>query len=213
MSVFNKQQLELTEQYQTTIFKYFILIQSNLLISAGFIFYIIKIIGQYSIDKVFNQVCLDSIVNSTQRQSCPRNTFFNWKNEISHRKISLLSNAKKIENLFRNQVTYQSSLFDNQTISAESLLNRQSPIEDIYLLLISVSLIIFFISLSVPLALIKQSKRSDKLFQPIKSGLRVRDVKSKEVDDLAGFYDQSQTKRHQNFKKNLNLHYYTWQCL
>ncbi len=131
---------------------------------------------EYSIDRIFNQICMDVIQNSTRNQICPsllaKNLFFNWKNEILHRKITIIANAKKLENsLFKNSHSESSphmpdilTIQNNQTVSNSASLvhSKFSPIEDIYLLLISVSLINFFVSLVVPLIFIKASSGKQK---------------------------------------------------
>lgn len=141
----------LVKKYQKSLLKYFVGIQFNLIISALFILYIILIIGENSIDKIFNQVCMESIVNSTRTQICPstlvKNSFFNWKNEILHRKLSFSNNYDTSESRINSKASYLSMALSRSNLSSSGLTSdgmvKQSPIEDIYLLLISVSLVTF----------------------------------------------------------------------
>jgi hypothetical protein len=156
------------------------------------------IVGFKELDKVFNQACLESIVNQTRTQICPasiRSSFFNWKNEIFHRKLSTSSSSSiglindeddgkpmhsfPMEHL-NDAVTHpvivkkthffihdsSMSINPNKTyFSIYNFNNKTTTIEDIYLLLISVSLINFFISLITPLILIRSNKQSKKIFK------------------------------------------------
>ncbi len=99
--MFKMHHKEIMKNYLQTILKYFIGVQANFLLTAGFIFYIIFIVREFSIDKIFNQTCMDTMVNATRTQICPsplaKNLFFNWKTEITQRRMTLAVNAKKIE--------------------------------------------------------------------------------------------------------------------
>lgn len=182
-----------------------------------FIFYIIILVGESPIDRVFNQFCIESIANSTRLQICPalasKTTFFNWKNEILHRKISLQETAKKFDNIEQSDleirkysrhnpqqqpatnsgdnkhmlmlsnddhhmvatnnqyeaskssiIRNQTGIIDQNASPSSSSSSKLSPIEDIYLLLICVTLINFFISLIMPLIFVKTTpKNSAKL--------------------------------------------------
>ena len=163
--------------------------------------YIVFIIGENQIDTIFNQICMDSIVNSTKSQICPsfliKNSFFNWKNEILNRKMLLITTKKPSLNLNRIQlndvVDHNLKNMDhlnplNQTSKLESKL---SPIEDIYLLLLSVSMINFFISLIIPLVLIRSNRRSKKLIES--SSFDENDSKQKFLtsDDSSNALDEN----------------------
>ena len=144
---------------------------------------------------------MDSIVNSTKSQICPsfliKNSFFNWKNEILNRKMLLITTKKPSLNLNRIQlndvVDHNLKNMDhlnplNQTSKLESKL---SPIEDIYLLLLSVSMINFFISLIIPLVLIRSNRRSKKLIES--SSFDENDSKQKFLtsDDSSNALDEN----------------------
>jgi hypothetical protein len=168
--MFKMHHKEITKNYLQTILKYFIGVQANFLLTAGFIFYIIFIVREFSIDKIFNQTCMDTIANATRTQLCPaplaKSLFFNWRTEITQRRVTLIQNAKRIENSLAVATTDLASNQSAAAVSSSSVNSFQlntgvtakfSPVEDIYLLLISVSLINFFVSLVVPLIFIKAS--------------------------------------------------------
>ena len=173
--LFKEHHKEIMKNFLQTFIKYFVGLQANFSFVAGFIFYIIFIVREYSLDKIFNQTCMDTIANATHTMICPsflaKNLFFNWKTEILHRKFTLTANAKRIDSTLNlsddgdsensAKYSYQMHALDgssrNQSIHPTYLSHptKFSPIEDIYLLLISVSLINFFVSLVVPLIFIK----------------------------------------------------------
>lgn len=181
--LFKSHHKEIMRNYMQTMLKYFIGIQANFLLATMFMVYIIFIVNGYSVDKIFNQVCMDTIANATRSQICPsllaRNLFFNWKNEMLQRKLALQANARRLESSVMIKPlssvghysamaqqgaaaaadtitpTSISSTVSNAPSNQNYLGSKFSPVEDIYLLLISVSLINFFISLVVPLIFIK----------------------------------------------------------
>jgi hypothetical protein len=192
-SIFQKEQILTINKYKTLILKYIIAIQTNWILIAIFIFYIVYIVGYKELDKVFNQACLESIVNQTRSQVCPasiRSSFFNWKNEIFHRKLSTASSSsigisndeddsKQTSIEHSHDAVTQSmkkthffihdnsiTMNPNKTyFSIYNFNNKTTTIEDIYLLLISVALVNFFVSLAIPLILIKSNKQSKKIFK------------------------------------------------
>lgn len=192
-------------------------IQTNWILIAIFIFYIVYIVGFKELDKVFNQACLESIVNQTRTQVCPasiRSNFFNWKNEIFHRKLSTSSSSIGMNNdeddsrsslspveHSHDTVTHSvgakkthffihdssSPINPNKTyFSIYNFNNKTTTTEDIYLLLISVSLVNFFVSLIVPLILIKSNKQSKKIFKSSlsSSSINLNDLSEKKKKKL-----------------------------
>jgi hypothetical protein len=175
----------------------------NWLLVAGFFFYVIVVTGFKQIDKVFNQACLESIVNQTRSQMCPssiRNSFFNWKNEIFHRKVAYQSSGNLNMDMDEPTVPFSFNenknnkgaspffLHENNNLSANktffsiySFNSKLTTIEDIYLLLISVSLVCFFISLIIPLVLIKSNKQSKKI---LKSSMSSSSLNLSEINEL-----------------------------
>ena len=175
ISIYKSEHVELIKSYQKKLFKYFVFLQSNLFISAIFIGFILYLVGENSIDKLFNQFCTESIVNSTRMQICPsligRSSFFNWKNEILHRRISQKSSSNDLVDDFelsRSSQLFQKILSSSRNHSANSIvaslssLSKLSPIEDVYLLLICLSLINFFLSLILPIFLVKPNRKAPK---------------------------------------------------
>ena len=118
-----------------------------------------------SINRILNQNCLDSILSITKEKFCPaylmRNDIFSWKNEIIFRRTSItVSSTKESPSL----VALNSLTNDRNFSSVTSLQKiKYLHVDDIYLLLISVSLINFFISLIVPIIFIRKNKQNKKL--------------------------------------------------
>ena len=139
------------------------LIQLSLVLAASFIFYIIYINGEKSINRIFSQICIISITNTTKFQICPsflvKNNLNVWKNEILQNKITHYTHDKRSSNSL-NRLQPGDMIKDTNNTSPIS-----SSISDVYLLLISVSLINFFICLVIPLLLIKSNKQSKKVFK------------------------------------------------
>ena len=151
-------------RYQKSVFSFFVLIQLSFILAATLIFYIVYINGEKSINKIFSQICIISISNMTKFQFCPSflaKTNLNiWKNEIVLNKITHFTQenpSKSINRLQLGNIVERSET--NQTYHATS------SISDVYLLLISVSLINFFICLVIPLLLIKSNRQSKKIFK------------------------------------------------
>ena len=144
------------------------------MLGLRFFVYTVYITGESSTNNVLSQICLESIVNSTKHKLCPSslmtNEFFSWKNEIVYRKSTTQTSQTNKNNhltqtveLTTNNLLSLQALFKpldkNQTDSNFKIYNYS---DDIYLLMISVSLINFFVSLIIPLAFVKTNKRFRK---------------------------------------------------
>lgn len=190
--LFKREHLELMKSYQKKLLKFFIGIQSNLIISAGFIFFVVLVVSESTIDKLFTQSCVESLVNSTRLQVCPSlfatearsgssssASFFSWKHEILNRKTDSHSDSHIHKLLPRNQSYHRLS----------ALAVKLSPIEDVYIMLICVSLISFFAALIVPVVLVKPSRKIQKSTDVVLRKQKELSV-SKELldeDDSGGF--------------------------
>ena len=92
------------------------------------------------------------------------NEFFSWKNEILYRKSNTLTTTAN--DIQSNSILSLQSIFQafNKKNETELRSARNSSYsDDIYLLMISVSLINFFVSLIIPLAFIKTNKKFKKI--------------------------------------------------
>lgn len=105
--LFKREHLELIKAYQKKLLKYIIAIQLNLLIAAGCILFVVVVVTESTLDKLFNHSCVEFIVNSTRLQICPSMfmsdirsatslassslssaaSFFSWKNDIMDRMV------------------------------------------------------------------------------------------------------------------------------
>jgi hypothetical protein len=115
-----------------------------------------------------------SVTNSTSSQLCSsylvRNSLKDWEHEMSQNKIihpslgknSFIINRLQLGDLIESQPHAYNS---NRTSSINEPFNYARSAGNVYLFLISVSLISFFICLVVPLLLIKSNKNSKKIFK------------------------------------------------
>ena len=228
-SKYRKTHLSALHAYQKLIFKFFILLQSHWLILAGLIYYVIRLIGIESIDSIFSKVCMQSIVSSSGSKLCPvsilKNDVFSWKHEILLRKTpSYNDEPGRLSNPHAGQVFTQKNhtfkgfldLFDPQpgAVGVSSSI-KLFTIEDVYLLLISISLIKFILSLFISFLFIKTKRPPSKLanlamapecapntttkidMNPVKAGY-LRGEKKKEDaalsdDDHGGFLNSQKT--------------------
>jgi len=123
---------------------------------VGFVYQLIYVIGETSINKVFDQVCLDTLNKSTQFELCPLSTvnedFLNWKSELLRKKLTV--SPLKVLKTNKNAA----STVNEQLDASEN----QFSIEQIYLVLISISFVLFFVALLVPVVLLITSKATSK---------------------------------------------------
>jgi hypothetical protein len=123
---------------------------------VGFVFQLIYVIGETSINKVFDQVCLDTLNKSSRFEICPlafvKEDFLNWKTELVRKKLTIspLKVLKSNKNAM-NSVNKQLEANENHF-----------SIEQIYLVLISISFVLFFVAIVIPVILLSTSKPAGK---------------------------------------------------
>lgn len=203
VNLFRREHRELIKAYQRRLLKFVTLVSSNLFVAAASLVFLIAVVSETSLDKLFSQSCIESIVNSTRIQMCPSlfsseatnggssgggggghsalsGSFFSWKHEILNRKISLSTMAQPLSSSIMT-VSADVSNVDYQTSGKLTLIQKilptraggganlssavypfavkLSPIEDVYIMLICVSLISFFSALIVPVVWVKPTSR------------------------------------------------------
>ena len=134
-------------------------------------------------------MCLESVVNATKYKLCPMslvtNEFFSWKNEILYRKsntLSITTNELQSNSILSLQSIFQA--FDKKNETEFSSPKSPNYSDDIYLIMISVSMINFFISLIIPLAFIKTNKKFKTItraFQHLESATEPENNSSNKV--------------------------------
>lgn len=123
---------------------------------VGFVFQLIYVIGETSINKVFDQVCLDTLNKTEQFEFCPisivKEDFSNWKTELIRKKLTV--SPLKVLKSNKNAVNTV-----NEQLDANE---NQFSIEQIYLVLISISFVLFFVAIVIPVILLSTSKTTNK---------------------------------------------------
>jgi hypothetical protein len=170
--------------FKKVLLKYFIVIQSHWILTICFFVYTVYIMGESSVNSVLSLICLES-VNTTKFKLCPTqlmtNEFFSWKNEISYRK-SGQPNSQSSYYLVSLQKLFQS--YDNKNQTDSKMRPNYNYIDDIYLLMISVSLICFFICVLMPLVIIRTNNRFRKIFK-----LNTNDLNESKVGNINFDFD------------------------
>lgn len=149
--LFKKQHNQVIKKMEKIAVKFFAFFKlSFVLVSASF-YYLDCMTIRNSLNKILNKVCIDSLRND-QILTCPnflaKNKFFDWLNELEQRRIHVYLKAKLFENHYQLRV--------NQSLDKE-VSKSFTPIEDLYLMLISLCILIFFICISISFACIKKS--------------------------------------------------------
>ncbi len=152
----DKQQKAITGHYQKIIFKFLIIIQSHWFLTLGFLAYIFKMLNSKTIQNSLNFICYHTEMQGRTSKFCLdtliSESSLNWQNEIIFRSgLNPINNAKlnKLPTL----------MAQNQTTQSVNLKPKLEQTSDIYLVLITIALINFVISLMVILFLIKSNKK------------------------------------------------------
>ncbi|CAF1058023.1 unnamed protein product [Brachionus calyciflorus] len=166
-TLFQKQHIQMRKNLEKLILKLFISIKSSYFLVSCVIYYMNNLTTNESLDKVLNKFCLEWIDNY-DRLYCPKsmikNSYFNWLDEISHRKINLILKAKKLGNNVpkRLYVGLELDGSNNKTFIDETNKNLYASSEDFYLIVTILSIVILFICLSIAFSCIKMKNKKNK---------------------------------------------------
>ena len=134
--------------YEKIVLKYLIVVQSHWMLTIGVLFYMLYIIREDTINNILKRICYESIVSTGRSQFCLssliKSNIFTWKNEI----------------IFRAGYSIYTH---NQTLPSLSTKSSYTSVA-VYLLLISVALINFFITLVVILVLFNSRKKNENSY-------------------------------------------------
>lgn len=151
-NLFQRQHHKTAKKMEKIALKFLICIKFSFVFVSGIVYYLDKMTIKNSLDKILNKICIDSLKND-QILTCPeffaKNKLFDWVNELDQRKIYLYLKAKKFGNHYQ--------FGTNQTLVEESF-KSYTPIGDFYLMLISLCILILFVSISIAFACIKSDK-------------------------------------------------------
>ena len=160
-----KQKKAIVHIYQKTLLKYFIVIQSHWILTACFLTYVFKILNDSRVKAFFNYLCYKTEMYSRSSHFCFQSIFndniFVWKSEIIYR--SLPTTTKRSFNKLSTILT------SSNHRNVDDRVEKVSTNGDVYLLLTSIALINFVITLLIILLLIKShlahKKKSNKVNQ------------------------------------------------
>ena len=134
--------------YEKIVLKYLIVVQSHWMLTIGVLFYMLYIIREDTINNILKRICYESIVSTGRSQFCLssliKSNIFTWKNEI----------------IFRAGYPIYTH---NQTLPSLSTKSSYTSVA-VYLLLISVALINFFITLVIILVLFNSRKKNENSY-------------------------------------------------
>lgn len=151
----DKQQKAITSHYQKIILKFLIIIQSHWFLTLGFLAYIFKMLNSKTIQDTLNFFCYQTEVQGRTSKFCLGSLIadgsFSWQNEIISRAGLDPANNARLNKL-------PTLLAQNQTTTPLVERSKVVPTSDIYLVLITIALINFVVSLLVILFLVKSNK-------------------------------------------------------